>query len=84
MNDPQVASSAKESLLLDALLRADGRILGTGRVAEALWNSWHEPEDASGNIKVHVSRLRRKIEPTGLSIETVHGLGYRLALPGAA
>jgi two-component system OmpR family response regulator len=36
-------------------------------------------QDASANaIEVHVSRLRRKLAPYGLDVETIRGYGYQL------
>jgi two-component system OmpR family response regulator len=36
-------------------------------------------EEVSGNaIEVYVHRLRKKLEPGGVHIVTVRGLGYRL------
>jgi len=38
-------------------------------------------EDVSENaIEVYVGRLRKKLEPSTVAIETVRGLGYRMVL----
>jgi len=43
----------------------------------------HEGEEVSINaIEVYVHRLRKKLEPGGVTIATVRGAGYRLDAPG--
>ena len=42
-----------------------------------------EREGGERTLDVHVSRLRKKLGPAGARIETVWGVGYRLA-PGSA
>jgi DNA-binding response OmpR family regulator len=37
--------------------------------------SWDEHISANA-IEVHISRLRAKLEPSGIRIRTVRGLGY--------
>lgn len=56
-------------------------VLNEGRVmrAEDLYTAaWGQPmaDDVSA-VKITVSRLRKKIEPTGLKIVSVRGAGYR-------
>ena len=60
------------------------------RPGSAIARSWlveHvlDPEREGGErtLDVHVSRLRKKLGPAGARIETVWGVGYRLA-PGSA
>lgn len=60
--------------------------LGTGRVVEAreLWRHTRgaaKPYNAE-SLHVHVHRLRAKLAPFGVLIETMVGVGYRL-LPAA-
>jgi two-component system OmpR family response regulator len=67
--------SAREIGVLEVLM------LRSGRVAEELYG-WDE--DVSANaIEVYVHRLRRKLEPAGVTIRTIRGLGYLLEKPAA-
>lgn len=63
--------------LLAALMAADGRALSRSELQRSIWDYLHGPD---GNIAVHVSNLRRKIERDASEpalIKTVRGIGYR-------
>lgn len=66
----EVALTAKEYQLLEALVRRRGRVLSKTQLARAAWDA--EPED--NVIEVHLSHLRRKLAPD--CIRTVRGVGY--------
>jgi DNA-binding response OmpR family regulator len=74
----EVALSAREYALLEALADRPGAYLTRAQLEERLYG-WDE-EIASNAVEVHIHALRRKLEP-GL-IRNVRGLGY--ALEGAA
>ncbi|HEY9899523.1 MAG TPA: response regulator transcription factor [Pantanalinema sp.] len=71
----------KERALLEALMRSAGRTLTHDRIVSHLWELDAEPNPEV--IRAHVKGLRRAIgdqsEPR--LIQTVHGIGYRLAPP---
>ncbi|MDE2080104.1 MAG: response regulator transcription factor [Burkholderiales bacterium] len=67
--------TAREWQVLEALVQRAGRIVPKSDL-EALVIGW-EGEVSSNALEVHVSNLRRKLGPT--LIETVRGLGYRIA-----
>jgi DNA-binding response OmpR family regulator len=49
-------------------------------IIDSIWKLESPPEEDT--VKVHVRSLRQKLKVAGLSedlIETVHGIGYRLA-----
>ncbi len=69
----EVALTAKEFLLVEALARRRGRVLSKAQLARAAWDD--EPED--NVIEVHLSHLRRKLAPE--VIRTVRGVGYAWA-----
>jgi DNA-binding response OmpR family regulator len=49
-------------------------------IIDSIWKLESPPEEDT--VKVHVRSLRQKLKSAGLSadlIETVHGIGYRLA-----
>jgi two-component system OmpR family response regulator len=69
--------TAREWALLEALLQRPGAILSRAQLEDRLYAFGDEVE--SNTIEVHVSRLRKKLGRA--AIETVRGLGYRLAQP---
>jgi len=65
-----------ETVVLEALLRAPGRIVTKATLAE---RAAMDNEPTSDNsVEVYVYRLRRKLEGSGVKIATVRGLGYML------
>jgi DNA-binding response OmpR family regulator len=52
---------------------------------EILENVWNYPVDVeTRTLDKHVETLRRKLGAFGAAVETVHGIGYRLAPPPAS
>ena len=74
--------SAREVALLEALLLSAGRVVSKDQLADRLYGI----NDGVGPnaIEVFVHRLRRKIEPAGVLIRTVRGLGYLVEKPAHA
>jgi DNA-binding response OmpR family regulator len=66
--------SQREYALLELLLTNVGAIMGKQRIAEAI-ASW-DAELSPNAVETHVSRLRAKLEPGGVRIRTIRGLGY--------
>ena len=66
--------SRRERALLEALLRAHGRILSPGQLKDSLYDFSEEIE--SNALSVHIHHLRRKVGTD--MVQTVRGLGYRL------
>ena len=82
LNGEPIELSARELGLLEILLRRAGRLVSKDQLVSHLCE-WGE--EVSGNaIEVYVHRLRRKLEPNGVRIITVRGLGYRLENQDAA
>ncbi len=78
--DAQVVTlTAKEYLLTELLLTAQGRLFGRDDILERVWGL-DFPGDAR-IVDTYVKRLRGKLG-AGM-IETVRGLGYRCPLSGA-
>ena len=66
--------TARESVVLEYLLQQVGGVVARDRLA-ALIPDW--TPSASGNaLELLMSRLRAKIEPGGVRLRTVRGLGY--------
>jgi predicted ATPase/DNA-binding SARP family transcriptional activator len=68
---------AKHARLLAALAIAEGRVLGTDELVEAIWDG-AAPASARKLVQVYVSQLR-KVLPAGCAIAT-RGSGYAIAL----
>jgi len=68
--------SAREISLLEILLTRSGRMVSKNQIVDHLCE-WGE-EVSSNAIEVYVHRLRKKLEPSGVKIATVRGLGYCL------
>jgi two-component system OmpR family response regulator len=68
--------SARELGVLEVLMLRSGRVVSKEQLAEQLY-SWGEEAGANA-IEVYVHRLRRKLEPAGVAIRTIRGLGYLL------
>jgi len=74
-----LALSAREIGLLEIFLQRAGRLVSKDQLVNHLCG-WGE--EVSGNaIEVYVHRLRKKLEPGGVRIVTVRGLGYSLEKP---
>ena len=75
--------SRNEGLLLEALLRAGGRVVRRASLLQTLWDDEQFVDD--NTLAVNVNRLRRKLAALGLAeaVRTVRGEGYALDV-GAA
>jgi DNA-binding response OmpR family regulator len=71
-----VKLAPREFDLLEALLRAEGRVLSSDVLRRRLWDERFEPFE--NTVRVTLGRLRRKLGDPPL-IETVTGSGYRIA-----
>jgi two-component system OmpR family response regulator len=71
--------SAKEFALLHELMRHPGQVLTRSHLLEHVWDYSYDGD--SNVIDVYIGYLRAKIDRPfgGHSIETVHGVGYRLS-----
>lgn len=74
--DRRLDLSARETTLLELLLRRAGRVVSKEALLQGTYD-W-DTAVAPNAIEVQVSRLRRKLAPVGLDIRTVRGLGYLL------
>ncbi len=83
LNDLPLELSARELGLLEILISRPGRLVNKEQLVDHLCE-WGE-EVSTNAIEVYVHRLRKKIEPGGIRIVTVRGLGYsmqRVVEPG--
>lgn len=72
------AVSQREHALLEILLRHSGATISKEILLEGMYGM--DDEVSPATIEVNIHRLRKKLENTALSIETVRGLGYLLRL----
>ncbi len=70
---------AKEFDLLLALARRPGVVFTRESLLESVWGREHDID--SRTVDVHIRRLRARIAPANVRIETVRGVGYRLSAP---
>ncbi|HEY4318551.1 MAG TPA: response regulator transcription factor [Herbaspirillum sp.] len=70
-----VALSARELMLLAALIEKPGAVLSRAQLIDKVYG-WND-EVESNTIEVHIHALRKKLSP-GL-IQNIRGLGYMLA-----
>ncbi|MBI2306887.1 MAG: response regulator transcription factor [Rhodocyclales bacterium] len=76
LNGQALDLSARELGLLEVLLSRAGRLVSKDQLVDHLCG-WGE-EVSHNAIEVYVHRLRKKLEPGGVRIATVRGLGYCL------
>jgi hypothetical protein len=70
-----VALSPIECRLISALLERFGSVVSRATLTRAGWPSG---EPSRNQLDVHVLRLRRRVEPLGLSLRTLRARGYSL------
>ena len=71
--------TAREWAALEYLAQRVNRIVNKEQIMQALY-SW-EDEITPNAVEKFISRLRGKLEPAGIVIRTVRGLGYYLEKP---
>ena len=76
VNGQPVTLRTKEFGLLATLLENRGIVMERDRLLELVWGYDYFGETRT--VDVHVMHLREKIAGSGVAIETVRGLGYKL------
>lgn len=69
--------SARETMVLRALMMANGRLLSKGQLLDSITR--FDDEVSENAIEQYVSRLRRKLTGHGIAINAARGLGYHLS-----
>jgi two-component system OmpR family response regulator len=80
LNGEPLELSAREVSLLEIFLQRAGRLVSKDQLVSHVCE-WGE-EVSPNAIEVYVHRLRKKLEPGGVRIVTVRGLGYSLEKSG--
>jgi DNA-binding response OmpR family regulator len=68
---------AKEFELLVCFIENVGMVLSRARLLEDVWG--YDFLGQTRTVDVHVNHLRRKLQGAGVTIETLRGVGYKLA-----
>jgi len=66
----------RELRLLEVFARNKGQILSKSQLLDRLFSQ--DAEVSENAIEVYVGRLRKRLLPAGVEIETVRGVGYRM------
>lgn len=79
VGDQPLALTRTEFNILELLMRRPAKVFTKQELFELAWGEPYSVEDST--ISVHVSNLRRKLKPTGTEgyLQTVWGLGFKLA-----
>lgn len=77
VKDEEVALTLKEFEMLCLLLKNRGTVLTRDRLLEEIWGYDYDGE--SRTVDVHIKTLRTKLKSCGELVETVRGIGYKIA-----
>ena len=79
VDDKEIHLSALEMRLLLYLFRAPGHMRNRRELLTEVWG--YHPEVASRTVDTHIKRLRDKLGTAADLLNTVRGVGFRLAAP---
>ena len=77
VGDREVALTLKEFQLLEMLMERRGTVFTRDQLLNTIWG--YEFDGASRTVDVHIRTLRQKLGECGSYIETVRGVGYKIA-----
>ncbi|WP_459618174.1 response regulator transcription factor [Bordetella sp. 2513F-2] len=77
----RLALSVRELSVLEMLMARAGRVVTKRQIVNSL-SAW-DADFSENAVEVYVYRLRKRLEGTGASIQTVRGFGYLLDVEGA-
>lgn len=76
-NGVEIALTNKEFELLCYLLKNRGVVVDRERILNSVWG--YDFDGESRTVDVHIRTLRQKLGDCGSMVETVRGVGYRIA-----
>ncbi|NVO29412.1 response regulator transcription factor [Donghicola sp. C2-DW-16] len=79
IGDAPLDLTRREAALLSLLLRNGGKVLSKERLYDGLF-AFDSADVGLNAIELYIGRLRKKLNGTGVSIETQRRLGYRICL----
>jgi two-component system, OmpR family, response regulator len=74
LNGAEFELPTRERELLASLLHRAGKVVSKQTLTSAI-SSW-DSTVGSNAVEVYIHRLRKKLEPAGIAIRTIRGLGY--------
>ena len=75
-NDRSVPLRTKEFALLATFARNPGIVFSREKLLESVWG--YDFYGETRTVDVHVNHLREKLEGSGVKIDTVRGIGYKM------
>ncbi len=75
-DDQPIELSVREFAVMELLMSRQGRVVTKEQMVDHLFG-WGE-DIKSNAVEVYVHRVRKKLEPFGVDIRTVRGMGYLL------
>ncbi|MGA0585480.1 MAG: winged helix-turn-helix domain-containing protein, partial [Castellaniella sp.] len=78
----RLALSVRELSVLEMLMARPGRVVTKQQIVNSL-SAW-DADFSENAVEVYVYRLRKRLDGTGTSIQTVRGFGYLLDVERAA
>ncbi|HEU0231408.1 MAG TPA: response regulator transcription factor [Burkholderiaceae bacterium] len=82
VNGERLALSVRELSVLEMLMGRVGRVVTKHQIVNSL-SAW-DADFSENAVEVYVYRLRKRLDGTGASIQTVRGFGYLLDVESAA
>jgi two-component system OmpR family response regulator len=82
VNGERLALSVRELSVLEMLMTRAGRVVTKRQIVNSL-SAW-DADFSENAVEVYVYRLRKRLDGTGASIQTVRGFGYLLNVDNPA
>lgn len=74
----KIIITPKEFKILLKLIKNPGQVFSREQIFDGAWS--HEDDSYLRAIDTHVSSLRRKINPSGVRVISIRGVGYKIEL----
>ena len=74
LNEQPLELSVRELAVIELLLLREGRVVTKQQMVDHLYG-WEDVSNSNA-VEVFVYRLRKKLEPSGVEIRTIRGMGY--------
>lgn len=81
VNDERLTLSVRELSVLEMLMARVGRVVTKHQIVNSL-SAW-DADFSENAVEVYVYRLRKRLEGTGVAIQTIRGFGYLLDVDSA-
>lgn len=72
-----VRLTPSEAKVLDVISKG-AKITHAETLWSVLWGMEHNPPGPSNLLNVHVSKIRKKLKPFNIGIETIYGVGWHM------